>query len=200
MGMGTACHSPLGFLKCEVEEEVVVRVSSQAIYTPRSPCDKLDIMMYELFCIQDLKSDGFLEEAELMELNEGIAVLHHGRDVDRSLVRKKYKDLFREKLHPAGEPVKFSVFRGYMREVLDSIDRDMNAQEMILDQFIAEAAVARELLFSEADVFSFSPCSAASDHMDDVAEITEGPRPLVQPTTPPSSRALARPPDDHSRL
>jgi len=198
MGMGAACHSPLGFLKCEVEDEVVVRVSSQAIYTPRKLCDKLDTMMYELFRIQDLKSDGFLEETELIELNESIAVLHYGRDVDRSLVRKKYKDLFREKLHPTGEPVSFSIFKNYMRQVLDDIDRDKDAQEMILDQFISEAAVARELLFTETEVFS--PNFAATDPLDDVAEITEGMRPLVLPSASLLGRAVAKPSDEHSRL
>lgn len=200
IGVGTACHSPFGFLNCEVEEEVVVRVSSQAIYTPRMPCERVEMMLYELFCIQDLKSDGFLEESELIELNESIAVLHYGGDVDRNRVRKKYKDLFREKLHPSGEPVAFGKFRSYMREVLDCIDRDRDAQEMILDQFITEASVARDFIRSHGAV-------AKGDHWDDGTEFIEGVRPTISPSIrlaplQPSMRVAPRPLplDEHSRL
>lgn len=203
MGMSASCHSPFGFLQCEVEEEVVVRVSSQAILpmvsTPTRR-DKLEVMLYELFCLQDLKSDGFLEEGELIQLNEGIAVLHYGRDVDRSRVRKKYKDLFREKLHPAGEPVTYSIFRRYMREVLDTIDLDIAAQEMIMDQFIAEATSAREFLGADGS-FIGSPCSEGADLvLEEAADSVEGLRAVVPPTLPRAARQLARSREEHSRL
>lgn len=47
------------------------------------------------FNLQDLNSNGLLEESELIELNEIIAVLHYGADVDRGLLQKKYRNLFR---------------------------------------------------------------------------------------------------------
>lgn len=47
------------------------------------------------FNLQDLNSNGLLEESELIELNQIIAVLHYGADVDRGLLQKKYRNLFR---------------------------------------------------------------------------------------------------------
>lgn len=41
-------------------------------------------LIAELFSLQDLNSDGFLDEEELVKLNEKIAMLHYGRDIDRT--------------------------------------------------------------------------------------------------------------------
>jgi len=51
--------------------------------------------------------------------------------------------LFREGLDPAGRPVPVETFQGYMAQVLADIDRDFAAQEMIVEQWVAEAATAR---------------------------------------------------------
>ena len=51
------------------------------------------------FNLQDLNSNGFLEESELIELNEFIAVLHYGTDFDRDLLEKKYRKIFRNLEH-----------------------------------------------------------------------------------------------------
>lgn len=40
---------------------------------------------------QDLKKDGFLEEGELIKLNQKIAMLHHGTDADLAEVKEKFK-------------------------------------------------------------------------------------------------------------
>lgn len=47
------------------------------------------------FNLQDLNSNGLLEESELIELNEFIAVLHYGTDFDRDLLEKKFRNIFR---------------------------------------------------------------------------------------------------------
>jgi len=109
----------------------------------------------ELFTLQDLKGDGALEEGELIKLNEKIAMLHYGKDVDKGPVREKFSNLFREKLDPDGKPVPFSVFRKYIFEVLRELDEDPRAQEMILEQFIAEAESARAV-FHEHSFMSAS--------------------------------------------
>ena len=51
------------------------------------------------FKLQDLNSNGWLEELELIELNEIIAVLHHGDDVDREVLQAKYRQLYRSLGH-----------------------------------------------------------------------------------------------------
>lgn len=106
---------------------------------------KMEPLMKELFELHDLNKNGVLEEDELIKLNEKIAMLHYGKDMDRSAVKQKYKDLFRSKLDPNGKPVAFEPFRIYMLEVLDGMDRDRLAQELILEQFIAEAQSGRVL-------------------------------------------------------
>merc|ERR1719263_1754553 len=103
----------------------------------------LEELMRELFRLHDLNGNGVLEEDELIKLNEKIAMLHYGKDTDRSAVKQQYKDLFRSKLDPNGEPVPFPTFRRYMMELLDEMDRDRLAQELILEQFIAEARSGR---------------------------------------------------------
>mmetsp|Transcript_80850 Transcript_80850/g.152818 ORF Transcript_80850/g.152818 Transcript_80850/m.152818 type:complete len:240 (-) Transcript_80850:137-856(-) len=104
---------------------------------------KLLPLMQELFDLQDLNKNGVLEELELIKLNEKIAMLHYGKDTDRSAVKQQYKDLFRSKLDPNGEPVPFEKFQVYMHELLDDMDKDRLAQELIMEQFIAEAKSGR---------------------------------------------------------
>jgi len=106
----------------------------------------LGCLLEELFNLQDLNSNGLLEESELIELNEIIAVLHYGADVDRGLLQKKYRNLFRQNLDPLGRPVAFPIFKQHMTKVLSDYDPDMAAQEMIVEQFIAEAQLARRLV------------------------------------------------------
>jgi len=104
---------------------------------------KLEPLVKELFELQDLNKNGVLEEDELIKLNQKIAMLHHGKDTDSGAVKKHYKELFRSKLDPNGDPVPFSTFRGYMMGMLDEMDRDKVAQELIMEQFIAEARSGR---------------------------------------------------------
>jgi len=100
--------------------------------------------MTELFCLQDLNGNGLLEEEELIKLNEKIAMLHYGRDTDRQIVKDKYRDVFRNGLSADGEAVSYDTFRTYMSDVLDKTDSDKPSQEMILEQFVAEARDGRE--------------------------------------------------------
>lgn len=105
----------------------------------------LACLLEELFNLQDLNSNGLLEESELIELNEFIAVLHYGTDFDRDLLEKKYRKIFRQNLDAHGRPVAFPTFLQHMTKVLSDYDPDAAAQEMIVEQFIAEAQLARRL-------------------------------------------------------
>jgi hypothetical protein len=113
---------------------------------------RLEELTKELFQLHDLNGNGALEEIELVKLNEKIAVLHHGKGIDKGEIRSKYRYLFRAKLDPNGQGVPYETFRVYACEMLDGIDTDPVAQEMILEQFVAEALSARQ-------AFSFDlPC------------------------------------------
>lgn len=110
--------------------------------------NRLEDLFLELFRLHDLDGDGALEESELIHLNEQIAVLHHGPEADLCDVRLKYRELFRTRLDPEGSGiVHYKAFEKYAREVLDRLDPDTEAQEMILEQFVAEARSARHALF-----------------------------------------------------
>jgi len=106
----------------------------------------IDNLTRELFRIHDLNGNGLFEESELIDLNEKIAMLHCGTDINTAEVRQKYQDLFRTKMDPQGCPVTFNKFQEYARELLDGLDADPEAQEMIRQQFIAEALAGREAL------------------------------------------------------
>jgi len=110
------------------------------------PGQQLENLIEELFRAHDLKGDGMLDEAELVELNEAVAEVHDSRDSDSDGVRRKYSNLFREKFDPEGRPVPYSAFRRYMLEMLDEIDRNEEAQEMMVEQFLAEARLARTVV------------------------------------------------------
>jgi len=127
--------------------------------------EKLAALVGELFSLQDLNSDGVLDEQELVKLNEKIAMLHYGKDIDRNAVKEKYRSVFREHLDAEGRPVPMAVFSRYVQKVLHEVDPDPAAQELILEQFIAEAQSGREMFrcnsfFSVTDnqVEIKSPC------------------------------------------
>jgi len=104
----------------------------------------IEELLLELFHLHDLNGNGVLEEIELVKLNEKIALLHHGKDAEISKVRDKYLAVFRTQLDPNGNPVPYEKFRTYAREVVHGLDKDPEAQEMILEQFVAEALSARQ--------------------------------------------------------
>merc|ERR1719507_2472472 len=74
-------------------------------------------------------------------------MLHRGRDADLAAVRSKYHAFFREKLNAQGLPVPYATFRRYMLGSLDRADPDQKTQEMIVEQFCAEAALIRSIFF-----------------------------------------------------
>mmetsp|Transcript_74274 Transcript_74274/g.194809 ORF Transcript_74274/g.194809 Transcript_74274/m.194809 type:complete len:219 (+) Transcript_74274:30-686(+) len=108
---------------------------------------RLEETLAELFRLHDLNSNGLLEEDELILLNEKVAILHHGPGADLEAVRAKYRTLFREQFDPQGTPVAYPIFRKYLLLVLDCIDTDPRAQEMIVEQFAAEASLTRAVFF-----------------------------------------------------
>jgi len=118
---------------------------------PLDPMERLEPLIGELFCLQDLNSDGLLDESELVILNQNIAVLHYGQDVDIVAVKRKYQNVFREHLDADGRPVPVAIFSRYLLQVLHEFDPDPAAQEMILEQFIIEARTAREIFWNVTD-------------------------------------------------
>ncbi|CAE7638187.1 unnamed protein product [Symbiodinium pilosum] len=110
----------------------------------------IDRLARELFLLHDLDGDGLLGEDELVQINLTIAVLHHGDNADLVHVEDSYRAMFREQFSPEGhDAIRFGCFRGYLLDLLRNIDPDVKAQKMILEQFITEAAVAREVRFQE---------------------------------------------------
>mmetsp|Transcript_96199 Transcript_96199/g.267277 ORF Transcript_96199/g.267277 Transcript_96199/m.267277 type:complete len:243 (+) Transcript_96199:86-814(+) len=128
---------------------------------------RLEELTRELFCLHDLNNNGLLEELELVKLNEKIAILHHGKDTDIQEVRSKYRNLFRSKLDPNGLPVPYETFRVYTLQMVDCLDTDPEAQEMILEQFVAEAQSGRRAFdFSSLVSESDSPIWASKQAVD----------------------------------
>jgi len=127
---------------------VLTRLVSVKYPSSKSPASRpaVEAMLQELFGLHDLNSNGFLEEEELVLLNVQIAKLHYGEGADLVEVEARYRALFREHLDFCGLPVGYSVFRAYMIEVLFKLDRDPAAQEMIAEQLIVEARLARVVL------------------------------------------------------
>lgn len=120
---------------------------------------RLEDLTRELFKAHDLNDDGMLQEMELVKLNEQIAMLHHGKNREEiAEVRETYHKLFRTKLDPDGRPVPYEVFQKYARGVLEELDSDPEAQEMILEQFVAEAKAGRDAM----DVASLMPEDSAT--------------------------------------
>jgi len=107
--------------------------------------DFLEGLLLKLFCLHDLNCNGLLEELELVWLNEKIAVLHHGHDIDLAKIKAKYSGLFRSKLDRNGYAVPYTTFRDYTLTCLDLLDPHEQAQEMIMEQFVAEADMVRHV-------------------------------------------------------
>jgi len=127
---------------------------------------RLEELTWELFRLHDLNGDDLLEESELITLNEKIAILHHGKDTDTAEVRCKYRDLFRAKFDPEGRPVPYPVFRTYAKELLNGLDTDPEAQEMILEQFVAEARSGRQAF--DMDVLSAFEAKSHCPTLDNI--------------------------------
>lgn len=116
-----------------------------SVHHAPNPVDQLvEELIEKLFHLQDLNDDGVLEELELIQLNKKIQILHYGQDIDKEEVRRRYREIFRANLDPEGEPVPLATFRRHTLAVLRGIDPDKYAQILILEQWIAEADLARE--------------------------------------------------------
>mmetsp|Transcript_7917 Transcript_7917/g.12955 ORF Transcript_7917/g.12955 Transcript_7917/m.12955 type:complete len:260 (-) Transcript_7917:122-901(-) len=128
--------------------------------------DFLESLMQKLFLLHDLNCNGLLEESELIWLNEKLAVLHHGHDIDMNSVKSKYRGLFRSKLDPNGYAVPYATFRAYTISCLDALDPLEQAQEMIMERFVAEADLARHCFSIPA-----IPCAFTDEEDDLLGEI-----------------------------
>lgn len=149
-------------------------VSVQTSPSERYHGHRVEAKLKALFKLQDLNGNGLLEQHELVQLNSKIAMLHFGKDTRLSPVKRKYKDLFEAELDAEGQPVPFNTFRDYILRVLDDIDKDPVAQEMILDQWSIEARSAREMFrvpsfASSSDHTVMSECSGHSMVVMDVS-------------------------------
>jgi len=140
------CQSQ-GELAAELLDRVLCCEDLRLKCRSQSPARRLiDEKIDVLFRVQDLNENGVLEEEELVQLNTKVAMLHHGKDINKDEVRAKYQDLFRKELNPSGEPVYLETFREYIHGVLRGIDPDHEAQVMILEQWVVEAALGRTSL------------------------------------------------------
>lgn len=107
--------------------------------TPRNRNPALEELLQELFRLQDLNSNGLLEEEELITLNTG----WRGASVDTAAVRDKCKALFRTGFDRDGRPVPYPAFRLHILRALDCLDEDETAQEAAVEQLVAVARAAR---------------------------------------------------------
>lgn len=153
---GSACSSARGMVLMLDDTSLASRQEARVAREPKEEATlgrgrqhvealvaRREALILELFSLHDLNKNGVLEEEELIKLNEKIAMLHHGKDTDKGAVRTKYRELFRTNLDPEGQPVPFETFRSYMLDTLRILDRDPRAQDLIMDQFIAEAQSGR---------------------------------------------------------
>jgi hypothetical protein len=129
------------------EEMCCIEICSRRIAVEDQE-SKIERLTQELFRLHDLNDNGVLEESELIRLNETLTLLHHGAGERADACEAKYRRLFREKFDPDGRPVPYETFRTYIRELLPELDKHLEAQEMILEQFIAEARMARTVVHS----------------------------------------------------
>lgn len=113
---------------------------------------ELEDLLHQLFVLQDLDKDGLLGERELVLLNRKIAMAHYGEDINKEELTIKYQELFRTRLAQSDEQraVPYARFRCYMLEVLNELDSDRDAQQHIVEQFIAEASLGRALFHAPA--------------------------------------------------
>jgi len=111
-----------------------------------SQFEKTDELVEELFALHDISQDGTLSEDGLIRLNEKIAILHGGGDVDHGAVTAKYRKIYRRHLDPDGKPVAFPMFHSYMLDQLGQLDKDSVAHEMIMESLISEARLGRAML------------------------------------------------------
>lgn len=145
------------FQECGEFEDVPAQRPRRATDSSQTEA-RIQDLLKELFRLHDLKSNNVLEEEELVKLNQKVALLHYGREgTDKAAIREKYQTIFREHLDPQGRPVPFEIFNEYMKGVVAAVDSALNAQEMMLEQFVAEAQSGREAfrfpsLQSESDV------------------------------------------------
>lgn len=112
--------------------------------------DKFEKLLKELFRLHDLDGDGAIGETELVKLNQKIALLHYGTSADKAAVREKFSGIFRRNLDSEGRPVGYPAFREHTVKMLTDLDPSQPAQEMILEQFIAEAELGREAFHDAA--------------------------------------------------
>eukprot|EP00931_Biecheleriopsis_adriatica_P009935 TRINITY_DN111027_c0_g1_i1.p1 TRINITY_DN111027_c0_g1~~TRINITY_DN111027_c0_g1_i1.p1 ORF type:complete len:224 (+),score=56.90 TRINITY_DN111027_c0_g1_i1:74-673(+) len=189
----------MGQLCCrEIDDFTVFREALQE--APEEHChgDELDTLMRELFRLHDLNGNGLLEIEELVQLNSKVALLHYGKDVDLMAVKARYRELFKQRLDADGNPVRYEKFRAYVNEVLHSMDPDPLAQEMILEQFAAEARSARAVFHLPS--FSSHADKGFLPHLSFHANSFMGRSPLkkgismdeVPPSVPLSPQKVAR--------
>jgi len=108
---------------------------------PRS--QRIEALMRQLFNLQDVNADGVIEEADLVRLNDRIARLLHGKGAPATAFMTTGRALFRERLDAFGRPVPYATFRKYVLQILQELDPKEVAQDLILEQFVAEANLVR---------------------------------------------------------
>jgi hypothetical protein len=104
---------------------------------------RIEALIQQLFNMQDVNADGVLEEAEFALLNDSVLRLRKGKALNYTTFGTPGRALFRGKLDKFGRPVPYVTFRKYVLRVLQELDVDEAGQELLLQQFLAEARRAR---------------------------------------------------------
>jgi len=131
------------FHEHELDMDTVNRgISRHRRPVPEEPrAQRLEALIRQLFNLQDLNADGLIQESEL---RHSIASLRQGQAVNSALsMRTAGRALFLNRLDAYGRPVPYPTFRKYVLQILQELDPDEAAQEIILDQFVAEANMSR---------------------------------------------------------
>jgi len=112
---------------------------------PEEPrAQRLEALVRQLFNLQDLNNDGVIEEADLASLGDRIGRIRQGKGFNSAAIRTTGRALLhRERLDAFGRPVPYPIFRKCVLRILQELDSDEQAQELILEQFVSEANVAR---------------------------------------------------------
>lgn len=138
------------------QNELVIRAIDRTIdrtgFDSSTPLHGSRLVKYigRLFDIHDFNGNGLLDLDELIAINVIIARLRYGNKTDTFAVETRYRNMYWRSLSPSGRPVDRTGFITYTLGVLADMDEDFNAQELIMEQFIAEAEAARNIYFDDA--------------------------------------------------
>jgi hypothetical protein len=97
-------------------------------------------MLEELFRLLDVNATGALEEDELARLRAKVSVLRRGAGEAVCTAMRAAEEWG---IPVGGQAMSYNAFREYVLHILDIVEPDVSAQEMILQQFVRSSRQAR---------------------------------------------------------